>query len=419
MKRWWYIARRLQPEGQAGVMGDVERTGGSPGRIVAEATIATALAIMIVSLCVTTGFKHEIERKLYGLVPHIEVSNALMPSVGDSALVDIHAVTGAISSDEYLATHVRNVSGELVKPIMLKTDDNFEALRLRAVDGNFDWQSIAGYMVEGTIPSRTDTMSIVVSRHIANRLTLHAGERVMAYFVGENIKARRLTIAGVYETQLDAFDDVTALAVRALVEPIMRVDSSSCHSIAITVDDPAMSEPIAYSLYSALMSAPGNSVQYSLVPVTLKHRQFFAWLDMLDMNVTVIIILMLIVSCFAVISTLLMIVLRRTSTIGLLKALGAPDRGVRAVFIFLTLKSLARALLIGNVLGLTLAIVQHHFHIIHLDPASYYMNSVPIEISPIAIVLLNAGFIVVSLLSLLIPSIAVTRVSPATSMRVE
>ncbi len=411
MNRWIYIARRLS------LNGDGERT--TVNRAVAITTIAIAVAVMIVSLCVTTGFKRTIEGKLYGLVPHIEVYDAWMPSLGDSAMININDVRSVVNADPKMRACITSVTGTMIEPLMLKTEHDFEALQLRGVDRDYDGEYLAGCIVDGTMPSPTDTTAIILSETVADRLSLNVGERVNAYFAVNGIKVRKLTVVGVFNTQLDAFDRMTAIGNKALLEVMTGSDTTRCHTVEITLKDPVESEAVAISLYAALMVNADSSQQYTMVPVTMKHRSFFAWLDMLDTNVAVIIVLMLIVSCFAVISTLLMIVLRRTRTIGLLKALGTGNAGVRTVFIAMTAKVVVQAMVIGNVLAITLMLLQQHFHIIKLDPVSYYMNSVPVVIPVGEILLLNLGFIAVALLALWLPSTIVSRVQPGASMRVE
>lgn len=400
----WFIASRLKLDGS--------RQRRSPSLAIALAAMSLALVVMILSIVVTTGFKRAIESKIYDLEPHVAVADANLAIAGDSALLDTRDVARAMQG----LRNVARIDGWVEKPVLLKTDNDFEVLQLRGVDIGTD--NVSKYIVDGNCPAATDTAAVLISAVTARHLSLHAGDRVMAYFVDNRIKARRFTVAGIFDTQFDSFDKSMVIAGEALLQNVCHIAPGRATRVAVSLDDPR-DEATPYDIYNALMMHNTMGVNYEVMPVAASHGSFFAWLNMLDMNVAVIIALMLIVSGFTLVSSLLMIVLRRIPTIGLLKALGASNASVRLTFILLTHKLILLAMLIGNTVGIALALIQQQWHVVKLDPAAYYMSSVPIDISPLTLLALNAGFLVVSSLTLIIPSMIISSVKPSTTMRFE
>ena len=411
-----FIASRLRLEGTD--------KGRSPSLIIALVAMSLAMVVMILAIVVTTGFKRAIEGKIYHLEPHVAISDANLTINGDSALLVTAEVCRVLDG----LPNVAAAAGWLEKPVMLKTGDDFEVLQLRGLDTADIASYIGPYLLADgdTVPCAAtswppvaaDTTHVLISRVTATELGLKVGDRVMAYFVGERIKARRLTIGGIFDTQFDSFDRNIIVADGELLRRALDIPDGLATRVAVTLNDPA-NESTPYEVYAALSSHLAGDRQFEVMPVAAAQGSFFAWLSMLDMNVAVIIVLMLIVSGFTLISSLLMIVLRRIPVIGLLKALGATNRSVRLTFILLTHKLILLAMLIGNGLGIVLALVQQHWHIVKLDPTAYYMSSVPIAIDVRALLLLNLGYLIVSALTLIIPSLIISTIKPSTTMRFE
>jgi lipoprotein-releasing system permease protein len=334
-------------------------------------------------------------------------------------------VRDAIAGDSAFAPLVKNVSLIADKSAILKTDDDFMGIIMRGVDGGYDFDYLNSKMIDGTVPAVNDTSSnntIIISKTVANRLKLHAGDKVMTYFIDDKIKVRRLTISGVFETDLEAFDNAYIVGNIGIVQDVNGWNGDTGTQIAVNLKDTRHLDQDAYSLYSLLAENTVKHESQNLFYVTTTQQNnlaFFAWLDMLDMNVVIILTLMMVVAAFTLISAMLMIVLERIRVIGNFKALGATNGTIRRIFIYLTGKLILKALVIGNIIGIGLALLQKYAHIVRLDPDSYYMPYVPIHLSVPALLMLNVGIIIVSYLTLLGASHIISTIKPTATMRFE
>ena len=412
-----YIARRLKLHGG--------QQKGSPSLTVALVGIVLAVVVMILSIAIVMGFKGEISGKIMHLDAHLRVSNAALGIDENYATVNGREVREAIIGDSAFAPLVESVSLIADKSAILKTDSDFMGIIMRGVDSGYDWRYLQSRLIEGVLPDVSDTASsqqIAISKLVANRLKLRSGDKVLTYFIDNSIKVRNLTVSGVFETDLDAFDGAYIVGGIGIVQGVNGWNGDTGTQVAVNMSDPRNLENDGYQLYALLAQ---NTVQHeskNLFFVTTTHQNnvaFFAWLEMLNMNVAVILTLMMIVAAFTLISAMLMIVLERIRVIGNFKAMGATNGTIRRIFIYLTGKLILKALIIGNVIGIGLALLQKYAHIVRLDPASYYMPYVPIHLSIPALVMLNVGIIIVSYLTLLGASHIISTIKPTATMRFE
>ena len=412
-----YIARRLTLHGG--------QQKGSPSLTVALLGIVLAVVVMILSIAIVMGFKGEISGKIMHLDAHLRVSNAALGIDENYATVNGREVREAIVGDSAFAPLVESVSLIADKSAILKTDSDFMGIIMRGVDSGYDWRYLQARLIEGVLPEVSDTASpqqIVISKLVANRLKLKAGDKVLTYFIDNSIKVRNLTVSGVFETDLDAFDGAYIVGTIGIVQGVNGWNGDTGTQVAVNMSDTRNLENDGYQLYALLAQ---NTVQHeskNLFFVTTTHQNnvaFFAWLEMLNMNVAVILTLMMIVAAFTLISAMLMIVLERIRVIGNFKAMGATNGTIRRIFIYLTGKLILKALIIGNIIGIGLALLQKYAHIVRLDPASYYMPYVPIHLSIPALLMLNVGIIIVSYLTLLGASHIISTIKPTATMRFE
>ena len=412
-----YIARRLKLHGG--------QQKGSPSLTVALVGIVLAVVVMILSIAIVMGFKGEISGKIMHLDAHLRVSNAALGIDENYATVNGREVREAIVGDSAFAPLVESVSLIADKSAILKTDSDFMGIIMRGVDSGYDWRYLQSRLIEGVLPDVSDTASsqqIAISKLVANRLKLKAGDKVLTYFIDNSIKVRNLTVSGVFETNLDAFDGAYIVGGIGIVQGVNGWNGDTGTQVAVNMSDTRNLENDGYQLYALLAQ---NTVQHeskNLFFVTTTHQNnvaFFAWLEMLNMNVAVILTLMMIVAAFTLISAMLMIVLERIRVIGNFKAMGATNGTIRRIFIYLTGKLILKALIIGNVIGIGLALLQKYAHIVRLDPASYYMPYVPIHLSIPALLMLNVGIIIVSYLTLLAASHIISTIKPTATMRFE
>ena len=402
-----------------------ERQKGSPRLTVALVGIVLAVVVMILSIAIVMGFKGEISGKIMHLDAHLRVTNAALGIDENYATVNGREVREAIAANGTFAPFIESISLVADKSAILKTDQDFMGIVMRGVDDGYDWRYLKSRMVEGTTPIVSDTAStnqIAIGKTVADRLQLHAGDKVMTYFIDDKIKVRNLEIAGVFETDLDAFDAAYIVGGISTVQGVNGWNGDTGTQVAINLKNTGNLDADAYSLYTLLAENTVQHESHNLFFVTTTQQNnlpFFAWLQMLDMNVVIILTLMMIVAAFTLISAMLMIVLERIRVIGNFKALGATNGSIRRIFIYLTGKLILKALLIGNIIGIGLCLLQKYGHIVRLDPTAYYMPYVPIHLSIPALVLLNVGIIVVSYLTLLGASHIISTIKPTATMRFE
>ena len=391
----------------------------------ALAGIVLAIVVMILSLAVVLGFKQEISGKIYQLDAHLKVSNAALGLDDNYATVNAQPIYKSIMADSAMAREVQSMSLIADQPAILKTDTDFEGIVYRGVDDGYDWSYLEGNLVDGRVPVIADTADVnevLISRELADKLRLKVGDHVYTYFILQKVKVRNAHIVGIVNNDFENFDKTIIVGNIRQIQDINDWTADVGHYVGVNLRDVSHVDDDAYTLYSLLALSTYTTHNNTLHVVTNTHRNnqsFFAWLKMLDMNVAIILTLMAIVSGFTLIAAMLMIVLERIRTVGMLKALGATDTAIRNIFIFLTGKLILRALVWGNVTGLALALLQRHLHIVRLDPSAYYMPYVPIALSPLAWLLLNVGIIVVSYLTLLGPSYIVSTIKPTATMRFE
>ena len=409
-----FVAKRLFND-KGGV-----RNVSRPAIRIATAGVAIGLAVMIVSVCVVLGFKSEIRSKVIGFGSHIQIINYESISSGvskpvafpDSLIKEIRQVPGV--------SHVQRFSN---KGGILKTDDAFEGILLHGVGAEFNADFLKSNLKEGEIPvfsADSATNRIVVSQTIADRLHLSCGDRVFAYFFDGTVRARRFTVSGIYQTNLSEFDDNMVFTDLYVCNRLNNYADDQYAGVEITVDRFDDVDLVAGSLVGKVNHLVDEyGAGYAAMTIRELYPQIFDWLDLLDVNVWVILILMVAVAGFTMISGLLIIILERTNFIGVMKALGATNRSMRHVFLYFAAFIVGRGLLWGNVLGIGLVMLQYYFNMVHLDPATYYVDAVPVLFNAGYIVAINAATAFISVFVLILPSLLVSRIHPSKSIRFE
>ena len=410
-----FIARRLRLNSKD------KGVNSSPSHAIATLGVSLSIFIMILSLAIVGGFKSEIANKIYSLDSHIRVYNAAL-GLDDNIYTihtdDVMPVIRSTFADDVVA----NMSLIADQSAIIKTADDFKGIVFKGVDGNYDWSYIGSTLVSGRLPDRAKPEEVLISNSVAKKLRIGVGDKIYTYFCNQRIKVRRVVVTGIFNTDFDDFDSNYLLGSLTLLQGVNGWSENTGNYVGINVKDTAQIPALSYLLFSKLAASAYNTdnrTVYNVTNTTQTNASFFSWLSLLDMNVIIIICLMAIVSGFTLISVLLMIVLERIKLIGLLKTLGADGSMIRRIFILLTQKLILRSLIIGNVLGIGMALVQKHFHIIRLNPEAYYMPYVPIQIDWVTIALLNVCVFVAAYLTLLGPSHIISSIKPSTTLRYE
>lgn len=392
-----------------------------PAVRIATLGVAVGLAVMIISVCVVLGFKHTIRDKVIGFGSHIIVADmmALQSAeqypiqMGQDMMATLHQTQG-----------VKHVQRYAIKQGLLKTDDDFLGVMLKGVGPEYDTTFIHQNMIEGFIPTFSDTSSkqkIVISKTIADKLKMKCGQRIFAYFINEQgVRTRRFTITGIYETNLKQFDDVICLTDLHTANKLNGWEPDQYSGAEITVNDFNNLNQIAATIYNKVENTVDSyGGTYGSETIIEQNPQIFSWLDLMDLNVWLILALMIAVAGVTIISGLLIIILERTQMIGILKALGSCNRQIRHTFLWLAVFIIGKGLLLGNILGLGIIVLQHFTGFAKLDPSKYYVTTVPVEINPLLIITLNMATLVICIFVLIAPSFLISNIHPAKSMHYE
>lgn len=392
-----------------------------PAIRIAVAGVAVGLAVMLVSVSVVFGFKHTIRNKVVGFGSHIQVANfmTLQASeqypiqMGDSMLKVLRAIPG-----------VKHVQRFAVKQGILKTDKDFLGVAFKGIAADYDTTFIHQNLVAGAIPHFSDTVGkqqMMVSQAIADQLNLKLGDKVFAYFIDDTgVKARRFTIAAIYQTNLSQFDKVTCFIDLYTAVKLNAWETDQASGAELTVNDfNLLNQTAARVVEKVNRTIDSYGETYSSQTIQEMNPQIFSWLDLLDLNVWIILGLMLAVAGVTMISGLLIIILERTAMIGILKAIGARNTTIRRTFLWFAVFTIGKGMLIGNLIALGLIVLQHYTGLVKLNPATYYVSTVPVEFNLFVWLLLNVATLVISVFVLIAPSYLVSKINPAASMRYE
>lgn len=385
---------------------------------VAVGGISIGLAVMILAVAIVTGFKKEISEKVIGFGAHLQIVNydnntsyETLPITKNQDWVDDIAEMPGIES----------INMYIVKAGIVKTDENLHGVVFKGIDKDYNWKFFNQYLVEGDtliIADSVKSNGVVISKYIADALELKLGDSFAAYFIQDPPRMRKFTITGIYNTQLQDLDKIFVLADIKHLRKLNDWEDDQITGFEIHVSD--FSKLVEHEI--AINRIVGNnfSPDGSALKVTNIGEEYpgiFDWLSLLDINVLVILILMVSVAGFNMISGLLVIILERVNMIGILKSMGATNFKVGKVFVHVSGFLISRGLLIGNVIGIGICLLQKYTGLITLDPESYYVAVVPVNIDFLHILLLNVGTLVITVAMMILPSMIVSKISPADSIR--
>jgi len=379
--------------------------------------IAVGLAVMLIAWAIVMGFKREVRNKIIGVNSHIQVTSyfsnftyEMNPvRISDTLVNNLKAVPGV--------AHVQRL---YTKPGMIKTETDFQTVVLKGADADFDGSFLKNSLTEGKMPDYTSPSNdVLISEHLTKLLNLHLGDGFLAYFIkGQSVSARKFHICGIYNTHFSEFDKYFLLADARHIRKLNGWDEHQAAGLEIfgtSMETFPKAEEGVYSVVSR--AADDTKESFYMRNLFEMSPDLFGWLQLLDTNVWLILFLMIFVSGFNIISGLLILILERTNLIGVMKALGARNFSVRKVFIYMSVFLIGKGMLWGNVIGLSFCLLQKYLHIVPLNPSTYYVDSVPIELNWLYILIVNAGTLLISLLVVLLPTHMISRISPVKAIR--
>ena len=380
---------------------------------IAILAIALSVAVMLISIMVVTGFKNDISDKIIGFGSHITISNFTNNQSYESEPI-------SVEQDFYpLVTSVegvKHISTFATKAGIIKTADEIQGVVLKGVSSDYDWTFFKDNLVSGSVFEVNDSVKsnqILISENISKTLDLNVGGVLVMYFAQNPPRVRKFHISGIYNTAMSDFDKLFVLGDIEHIQELNGWENNEVGGFEIQLSNFDDLDKITDEVY--------NLTPYNLNAQSIKEKtpQIFNWLDLQDVNVQVILILMLIVGVINMITALLILILERTKTIGILKALGATNWSVRKIFLYSAVNLIVKGLLVGNAIALSFAFLQKKLSLISLDPATYYMHTVPVNFDLTYILLLNIGTIVVCYLVLIVPSVIITKITAIKAIRFE
>ncbi|MDR0971282.1 MAG: ABC transporter permease [Bacteroidales bacterium] len=397
-----FIARRLSRERGKRLS--------RPIIIIAIISIALAIATMVVSISVLQGFQDGIKEKISGFSSHIQILSFASDNVNNN-----FPITLSKENQREIASlkNIKTINPFILQGGIIKTSSDVKGIVLKAVDNQYDSSFFHNYIVEGRfINTLKKHNEIIISSFIANKLSLNLGDKLRIYFIRENsYKVRVFDIVGIYQTGLASYDEKFAICDIDILQKLNNWSSDEFSGYEIKLKDFSLLEKTANGIYSIL------DEDKTIQRIDQIEPSLFSWLSLLDSNVMVILTILTLVCIVTMVSTLLIIIFEQTSNIGILKSIGIKNRNIIKIFMFNAAYIVLKGLLYGNVLALALCYLQKNFHIIRLNESSYFLTSVPIEISFIQILIVNLATIIICLLALLIPAKSISRIEPIVSIR--
>jgi len=396
-----FIARRFMP-----------RTGGGfsgPLSAIAVTGIALGVVVMVMAVSILRGFQDDISGKVAGFGSHLTVTSFApsdaysdTPVAVDSALLEtLRSVPG-----------VRHVQCFATKGGMVKTEEQIYGIMFRGVGEGYDTSFYHSCLVEGRLPSETN--DVLISSTISSKLGLKGGDKMRTYFwSGDSYRSRAFTVCGIYNTDLAEMDELYVVGDLRQVQRIEGWGDSLVGGYELLVDD--------FDALQATARRVDEVLPYDLQLRTIvdQHPALFSWLDLLNANIALILTIMCLVSAVAIVSALLIMIFEKSATIGLLKALGACNASVRRIFMLKAAGLIATGVAIGDGVALALSLAQNRWRLLTLDPESYSMAYVPVDIDPWVYVAISLGTLAVCVAALLLPAAHISKVSPAKTMRSE
>ena len=380
---------------------------------IATASIALGVVVMILSVSILRGFQHEIEHKAVGFGAHLVVRSYDNDHSYHSSPIERRR-------DEYRriaqCQGVSHVQCFAVKGGMIKTADQIHGILLKGIGSDYDTNFFHNNLTAGRCPLFPDSVAgveLLISQRIADQLHIGMGDKVRTYFWQDaSYRARAFTVCGIYKTDLEDYDDVYTFCDLRQVQRLYGWDTSLVGGYEVLVDD--------FERLPDIANEVSRQLGYDLTATTIveENPALFSWLQLLNSNIWLILGVMTLVCIVSIISSFLILVFEKTSTIGLLKVMGATNQSIKRIFLIKSTRIILKGIAIGDAVALLLGYVQWQWHIVRLDPDTYSLSAVPVEMRLVTFVIISLTTLAACWLALLLPATAVSRVQPAQTIKV-
>lgn len=375
--------------------------------------ISLGIAVMILTLAIVSGFQKEIREKVISFGSHIQITSYdNNDSYEGSPINRDQPFLAELSKNQ----GIRHIQCFATKAGIIKTKTELQGVVVKGIGSDFDWDFFKKNIISGTpltISDGAKSDKILISKYQSEKLKLNLNDTIIVYFIqNQQQRARRFSICGIYETGLgEMFDQIYVMADIAHIQKLNGWDAGSIAGFEIIIND--------YKKIDEVTEFVNETIGYDFLARSIKevNRPIFSWLDAQDINAVVVISLMALVSAINMISALLVLILERTNMIGILKALGMSNWGVRKIFLYNSSFLILKGMIIGNIAGLAFCLLQKQFHLVSLDEATYYLSSIPIHLNILHVLFLNITTFILCMISLILPSYIITYISPIKAMK--
>ena len=387
----------------------------SPIIKIAIAAISLGVIIMMIAIATGAGLQDKIRSKMSGFKGHIQITNY------DNNNSDISIIPVNKNQNFYpnfsTVEGIRNVQVFANQVGLIRTKTDFEGIVFKGVSTDYDWSFFQEYLIEGKLPdfNQKRTRDVLLSKTLMNRLQLSLNDTInVTFFKNERSKLpsnRKLVITGIYNTGFLEFDKNMMIGDLRQVQGLNKWNENQVGGFEILLDnfdDLPKKWKEVYQEIDATLDAQTIISSYPAI---------FEWIQLFDNNIWFIIIIMILVAGINMITALLVLILERVQMVGILKAMGSSNWSIRKIFLYNALYLIFVGLFWGNIIGLTLLLLQKYFGFLSLDPETYYVSQVPVSIDLVTIIFLNIGTLVLCFLMLIIPSIIITKIQPSKSIR--
>jgi lipoprotein-releasing system permease protein len=382
---------------------------------IAISAIAIGIIMMLVSVATGIGLQQKIREKVSAFNGQVIISNY------DNNNSEVTLVPISKKQDFYpdfkSVPEVSHIQAIASKAGIIRTENAFEGIIFKGVGSDYDWNNIKEYLVEGKLLDFSKSLNeeVIISRFLANRLNLKVGDKFNTFFIkeeqGKMPNSRRFKITGIFNSGFQDFDATYIIGDIRHIQRINKWNPDQVGAFEVFVKDFSNIKTTGNQIYEQ------TSSDLDTKTIIEKYSYIFDWLQLFDFNIIVILAVMILVATINMVVALLVLILERTQMIGILKALGANNWTVRKIFLYNAFYLIMRGLFWGNLIGISLLLIQQQFGVIQLNPENYYVNQAPVYINWVYVVLLNLLTITVCFLVLLIPSYIITKISPVKAIR--
>ena len=387
--------------------------------IIKIAISAIAIGIIMMFIAISTGFglQNKIREKVAAFNGHMVINNF---SNNQSIITDNPISANQEFYPDFTAVpEVEHIQKVATKYGIIRTETDFEGIVVKGVEEDYRWSYLQEYLVEGKLPIFDERISkeVLISSYLANRLGFEVDDKLIVYFLREDQdrlpRSVALTISGIFDSGFKEFDETYVIADLKQIQRLNNWEENQIGQFELFVEDFSDLQEVGYKVYEEVDSFLNASTIIELYP------SIFEWLKMFDFNIILIIGIMILVAGINMITALLVLILERTQMIGVLKALGATDWSVRKIFLYNAGFLIFKGLFWGNLIGISLLLIQKYLKVIPLNPETYYVSEAPIYLSLDYILIINIGTLLLCVLMLLVPSVIITKISPVKAMKFE